>query len=49
MAPPYNNLHVGPFFSMAPENQNGEKKHHPLRCRSLGFAQSDSANEAAYH
>jgi len=26
MAPPYDNVHVGPFFSLAPENQDGKKK-----------------------
>ena len=36
MAAPHANVHVGTFFPLAPETQDGKKKHRLLRCRSLG-------------
>ena len=36
LASPHSNVHDGSFFPLAPENQDGKKKRHPLRCPSLG-------------
>ena len=35
LASPHTHVHDGTFFPLAPEDQDGEKKHRPLRCRSL--------------
>ena len=42
LAAPYANVHAGTFFPLAPENQDGKKKHRLLRCRSLGFFSKSS-------
>ena len=36
LAPSHAHMHACTFLSLAPENQVGKKKHHLLRCRSLG-------------
>jgi len=35
MAAPYANVHAGTFLPLAPEDQIGGKKYHPILCRSL--------------